>query len=163
METYLGYLTVFVALVAIALSAQAAVLYLAFTKLRLLMREAYELRREITDVYEHIIPILRNVEEVSATMKDGSRRLVGDISNLTRDVRWQVEKYDRFTDELANRLWRFTRVFLYPLGQTGAVVKKTVVRPVREATALLCGIKAALDFVAARGHGNRSRSASRLD
>lgn len=158
-----AYLTVFIGLTTVALLAQATILVLAYLRLKKIDQETQGLRRHVR---EQAGPILRNVEEISLTVRENSRVILDDLSGLSHDARRQVEKLDRLTDEMADRLRlqiiRLDELLSRALGnleEAGTAVKQSVASPVREAAAVLQGVKAAIDFLGARR--NRGRPPSR--
>jgi hypothetical protein len=90
-----------------------------------------------------------------------------DIAGLSRDARRQMQKFDALTDELADRvrlqiirLDQLLSQALSNLERAGTAVRENVVGPVREATAVIQGVKAAIDFLAARRERQRGRQQS---
>ena len=161
------YLIVFIALVSVALLAQAGLLLLTYLRLAKLDEETKALRQKI---YDHTGPILENFQEVSTTVRENSRLILDDFSALSRDARRQMEKFDRLTDDLADRvqlqilrLDQLLSLALDNLERAGSSVKDTVVGPVREAAAVLQGVKAAFDFMSARRARQRAATAARSD
>lgn len=163
METYL---TIFIAVTALAVVMQAGILVGAYLRLAKLDEETKPLRRQIS---EQIPPILRNVDDITVTVREKSRELLYDATALTQDARRQMEKFDRLTDEVADRL-RLQIIRLDELltqameniEQAGSTVKESVVGPVKEATAVLQGVRAAIDFLGARRDRTR-RKGQRID
>jgi hypothetical protein len=160
-ETYLTYLTIFVGLTTLALVAQAAALVAAYLRLAKLDKETRALRNKLS---EQAGPILRNVDELTLTARDKTRLILEDISALSYDARRQMEKLDRLTDELADRLRlqiirtdELLSKALANLEEAGATVKESVLGPVREAAAVVQGVKAAIDFLTARRQRVRRR------
>lgn len=154
MDSYITWLTLFVGLTTLALVVQAAILVATYLRLTKLDDETRALRQQLS---EQSGPILRNVEEISVTVRDKSRLIADDITAITSDARRQLEKFDRLTDELADRLRaqilrtdELLSQALDNLEQAGTSVKENVVGPLREAAAVMQGIKAAIDFLSAR-------------
>ncbi len=162
METYIALLTVFVGLTTIALVAMGAALVLTYQRLARLDEETRELRKK---VIEQSGPILRNVDELTLTARDRGRVILEDLSALSYDARRQMEKVDRLTDEMADRLRlqiirtdQLLSQALENLERAGSTVKENVVGPVREAAAVIAGVKAAVDFLSnRRGRGERKK------
>ncbi|MFQ5777889.1 MAG: DUF948 domain-containing protein [Terriglobia bacterium] len=163
METYL---TIFIAVTALAVVIQAGILVGAYLRLAKLDEETKALRRQVS---EQMGPILRNVDDITLTVREKSREVFSDVTALTQDARRQVEKFDRLTDEVADRL-RLQIIRLDELltqameniEQAGSTVKESVVGPVKEATAVLQGVRAAIDFLGARRERTR-RKGQRVD
>ncbi|MGH9804539.1 MAG: hypothetical protein ACRD4D_05155 [Candidatus Acidiferrales bacterium] len=162
METYLTWLTVFVGLTTLALLAQAAILVATYLRLAKLDEETRALRNKIND---QAGPILRNVEDITVTVRDKGRLIADDLTAMSYDARRQLEKIDQLTDELADRLRsqiiradQLLSQALDNLEEAGTSVKENVVGPVREAAAVLAGVKAAVDFLGARSRRGRGKS-----
>lgn len=162
METYL---TIFIAVTAAAVVLQAGILVALYLRLAKFDQETRALRRQIS---ERADPILRNVEDITVTVRDRGRVIAEDLSAMSYDARRQVEKFDRLTDELADRLrLQILRIDLLltqaleSLEKAGTTVKENVVEPMQEAAALMKGVKAALEFLAARPE--RAKKGARAD
>jgi len=149
-----AYLKVFIVAASAALILQAGLLLAAYLRLAKLDRDTANLRRQLD---EHSGPILRNLSDVTLTVRENSRILFDDITALSLDARRQMEKFDRLTDEMADRvrgqilrLDELLTLTLNNLENAGSAVKDSVTGPVREAAAVIQGVKAALDFINAR-------------
>lgn len=147
-------MTWFVALTALALLLQAGVLLAIFLTLRRMSEATRGLQRRME---EQVSPILDNVDEITTTVRDSSRSVLEDLAGLSSDARRQVQKFDALTDELADRvrlqiirLDQLLSQALSNLERAGTAVRENVVGPVREATAVIQGVRAAIDFLAAR-------------
>ena len=133
---------------------QAGVLLAIFLTLRRMSEATRGLQRRME---EQVSPIPDNVDEITTTVRESSRSVLEDIAGLSRDARRQVQKFDALTDELADRvrlqiirLDQLLSQALSNLERAGTAVRENVVGPVREATAVIQGVKAAIDFLAAR-------------
>jgi len=160
-DTYITLLAVFTGLLALAIVAQAVVIVLAYLRVAQLDEETKALRKQIQ---EQAGPILRNVEDLSANVRDRSRVILEDASAISYDARRQMEKVDRLTDELADRIRlqiirtdELLSQALQNLEEASSTVKKNVVGPVREAAAVVQGIKAAIDFFGSRRNRKHRR------
>lgn len=158
-----AYLKVFIVAASVAVILQAGILIGAYLRLAKLDRDTRDLRRQLN---EHSGPILRNLTDITLTVRENSRLIFDDLTALTLDARRQVEKFDRLTDEVADRLRTqilrlddLMTLTLNNLEKAGSTVKDTVGGPVREAAAVIQGVKAAIEFINARR--GRPRSGSR--
>ncbi|MCI0402306.1 MAG: hypothetical protein L0212_02145 [Acidobacteria bacterium] len=160
-------LTIFIGLTTAALLAQAVALVLAYLRLAKLDEETKATRQQLR---EQLGPILRNVEDTSITVRENSRVIFDDLSAMSYTARRQLDKVDRITDELTERL----RVQIYRadelltnaldnLEQASTVVKENVVGPMREAAAVIQGVKAAIEFLNARRASRERKPAGRGD
>lgn len=169
METYLTWLTVFVGLTTLALLAQAIILVATYLRLAKLDEETRALRKQVSD---QAGPILRNVEDITVTVRDKGRLIADDLTAMSYDARRQMEKLDQLTDELADRLHvqiiradQLLTQALDNLQEAGTTVKENVVGPMREAAAVLAGVKAAVDYLGERrqrGRGKAGREGEQL-
>ncbi|MFQ5664596.1 MAG: hypothetical protein ACE5HL_12290 [Terriglobia bacterium] len=87
-----AYLKVFIVAAAVAVMLQFGILLLAYLRWAKLDAETKELRRQLR---EQAGPILHNVEEISHTVRENSRLILGDLSALTHDARRLMDKFDR--------------------------------------------------------------------
>ena len=156
-----AYLKLFIVAASVAIILQAGIFLGLYLRLAKLDRETRELRRRLN---EESGPILRNVNEITLTVRENTRLIMDDITALSADARRQMEKFDRLTDEMADRLRlqivRLDELMVQALDnleKAGTSVKETVGTPVREAAAVLQGVKAALDFLSARRSRSRKR------
>ena len=160
-------LTIFVALTAVALTAQAVALLLAYLRRKALDEVTKATRQQLR---EQRGPILRNVEDTSITVRENSRVIFDDLSAMSYTARRQVDKFDRLSDEVVERLR--TQVLradelmtqaLDNLERASTVVKDNVVGPMREAAAVIQGVKAAIEFLNARRSSREQKAAVRGD
>ena len=161
------YLTIFIGLTTAALVAQAVALVLAYLRLKKLDEETKATRQQLR---EQLGPILRNVEDTSITVRENSRVIFDDLSAMSYTARKQLDKVDRVTDELSERLRvqiiradELLTQALDNLERASTAVKENVVGPVREAAAVIQGVKAAIEFLNARRSSRERKPAARGD
>ena len=161
------YLTIFIGLTTAALVAQAVALALAYLRLKKLDEETKATRQQLR---EQLGPILRNVEDTSITVRENSRVIFDDLSAMSYTARKQLDKVDRVTDELSERLRvqiiradELLTQALDNLERASTAVKENVVGPVREAAAVIQGVKAAIEFLNARRSSRERKPAARGD
>ena len=161
------YLTIFIGLTTAALVAQAVALALAYLRLKKLDEETKATRQQLR---EQLGPILRNVEDTSVTVRENSRVIFDDLSAMSYTARKQLDKVDRVTDELSERLRvqiiradELLTQALDNLERASTAVKENVVGPVREAAAVIQGVKAAIEFLNARRSSRERKPAARGD
>lgn len=160
-------LTIFIGLTTAALLAQAVALVLAYLRLAKLDEETKATRQQLR---EQLGPILRNVEDTSITVRENSRVIFDDLSAMSYTARKQLDKVDRVTDELSERLRvqiiladELLTQALDNLERASTAVKDNVVGPVREAAALVQGVKAAIEFLSARRSSRERKPGARGD
>ena len=129
-------LTIFVALTAIAVTLQAGVLVAIFLVVSRVEKDTRKLRDALD---RRIDPILDDVEQISA------------------GLRGQVGKFDRLTDVMDGRLRvqisRLDSLITDALDKVegaGGAVRENVAGPMREAAAVLQGVRAALASLSLR-------------
>ena len=129
-------LTIFVALTAIAVTLQAGVLVAIFLVVSRVEKDTRKLRDALD---RRIDPILDDVEHISA------------------GLRGQVGKFDRLTDVMDGRLRvqisRLDSLITDALDKVegaGGAVRENVAGPMREAAAVLQGVRAALASLSLR-------------
>ncbi len=161
------YLTIFIGLTTVALVAQATALVMAYLRLAKLDEETKATRQQLR---EQLGPILRNVEDTSITVRENSRVIFDDLSAMSYTARKQVDKFDRISDELADRLRlqiirvdELLTVTLDNLEHAGTAVRENVIGPVKEAAAVIQGVKAAIDFISARRGSKERRPSGRSE
>lgn len=158
-----AYLKIFIVAASVAVIIQAGILIATYLLVARFDRDTQSVRRQLN---EQAGPILRNVSDITLTVRENSRLIFDDLTTLSQDARRQMEKFDRLTDEMADRLRvqilrldELMTLTLDNLEKAGGTVKDTVGGPVREAAAVIQGVKAAIDFISARR--SRSRPTSR--
>lgn len=154
-----NWLVFFVALTAVALLAQAVVLLLTFLRLRRLHQQVADLLQQLND---RIDPLLYRLEDIVRNMQTNSLRILDDVAAIANTARGQAEKFDQVTDDLTLRLRRQIIRLDELLGRAvdaletvGEKVGRTLAGPVREAVAVVHGVRTALDFLAQRRAANK--------
>ena len=127
METQM---TIFVALTAIAVTLQAGILVAIFLSVARVEKDTRKLRKTLD---ERVGPILDDVEQIAAGLRS------------------QVDKIDRITDVMDGRLRvQISRLdslitdALDKVEDAGGAMRENVAGPMREAAAVLQGVRAAL-------------------
>jgi hypothetical protein len=158
------WLTLFVAVTAIAFVLQLAINLMLFLQVRRLVANV---DRTLGDIRVQIGPTLTRIHVL---VDDVSPRITGiilDASELTRMARSQAQKVDRVVTETIERL----RMQLIHVDQilTGAMetiedagsqLRQTVLGPIAQATALIRGIQTGIEFFrTARRNGPRDPQA----
>ncbi len=148
------YLKIFIVAASVAVLLQAGVLIATYLAVARVERETRALRRHLN---EQSGPILSNLTDITLTVRENSRIIFDDLTALTSDARRQVVKFDRLTDEVADRLRaqilrldELMTVALDNLEHAGGALKDTIGAPMREAAAVIQGVKAVIDLISAR-------------
>lgn len=132
-----GQLTLFIALTAVAILLQAGVLTAIYLSLARVEKDTRRVRKQLD---QRIDPILNNLQEITDNARD-----------LSIDARRQMDKFDKISEDVADRLraqiLRLDVLLSQALDQVedaGIHVRDRVSGPMREAAAVLEGLKAAL-------------------
>lgn len=130
-------LTLFIAITAVAILIQAGVLVAIYLSIARVEKDTRGVRKKID---ERIDPILSNLQEITENAR-----------TLTLDAQRQMEKFDKLSDDVTDRLraqvLRLDTLLSQAIDQiesAGSNVRENVSGPMREAAAVLQGVKAAL-------------------
>ncbi len=145
------WLKFFVVLAAVAIIGQMLILLGMFLQVKSMNER---MTRIATDLHARIDPILSRlhmvVEEVGPQISSAAE----NAAEITRLARAQTEKIDRVFTEAIDRLrmqvLRADQILtgaIEEIESAGTEFKASVLRPVRQATAFVKGIKAGLDFL----------------
>lgn len=147
MQSWMPY---FVIVTGAAVVVQAIVLIALFVQLR---RTAARVEQTIAEINTRLAPILSRLQVLVEDVSPRISGIVADASELTRMARSQAQKVDRILSETLERI----RMQLIHIDQiltgametveeAGARLKETVWGPIMNATALIRGIQAGLEF-----------------
>lgn len=145
-----SWIPFFVVLTSIALVLQAIILVALFLQLR---RTAARIEQAVGSLDAKLAPVISRIQVLVEDVTPRITGIVSDASELSRMVRSQAQKVDRIASEALERL----RLQLIHVDQvlTGAIeaveaagsgLRKTVWGPIVNATALVRGIQAGLEF-----------------
>ncbi len=150
------WLKFFISLAAIAIVGQMVILLGMFLQVKSLNEH---LMATMADLQSRIDPILSRlhmmVEEVGPRISSAA----SDTAEIASLARAQTEKIDRVFTEAVDRLrmqvLRADQILtgaLEEIEDAGTELKRNVLRPVRQATAFVRGIKVGLDFLRGQRH-----------
>lgn len=152
-----GWVEAFVVIAAVAIVMQTVILGVMFTQIRSTMQQ---LTRIVTDLHARLDPILTRVTRIVDDSEDRIASIMGDAAEITRLARSQAQKVDRvFTDSVERLRIQIIRAdhvltgALEVIEEAGSKFRKTLWGPVQQASAILRGIKAGLDYL----RGDRPR------
>ncbi len=139
---------------AVALVVQVAILIGLFLQLK---RTTESINRMINDLHNRVGPILTRTQILLEDTQPKLSNLVEDASQVVYLARAQAQKMDRvFTeasDRLRGQLVRADRIItgtLEAVEDAGTQVRRSFLRPVQKASAVVQGIKIGLDFLRSR-------------
>ena len=145
-----GLLTLFVALTALAVIIQAGVLvaiYLISKRLSgnidRFMKETREILVPVRSITENLKTTSANLNEIGISAREQFRHIESMITGTGEALQVQLERFDRVTQNVAERI-----------NETTEIVQDSIIRPVREMSALAKGIGA---FFSRRSRGDQSR------
>lgn len=157
MQNWVG---IFVVIGAVALALQAVVLWALYVQFR---RLSVTLTQVAQSIETRLTPVLSRLHRLLEDSHGHLNEIVADSAEIARLVKTNGQKFDRLLDELSDRLRmqiihadRLLTGALETIEDAGAELRKSVIEPVRHATALIRGVQAGIDFF--RG---RSRIAER--
>ncbi len=148
METLLG---VFIAVTALAVILQMLILAGMYRQLQALSREFHKLS---SDFNEKIAPVLSGVRAVVSDSQRSIATIMENAADISQRARDQVVRFDSVmadaTDRLRLQIIRADQMLSAALGrieEAGTTVRQNVMGPIREASALIHGIKTGFDFI----------------
>lgn len=155
------WLEVFIVIVSIAIVVQLFVLLAILASFRVAIKRMMELASEYQNKLD---PILFRTARILEISEEHIASIMTDAAEVTRVARSQAQKVDRvFTDaveRLRLQVMRADHILtgaLEVIDEAGSKFRRTLWGPVQQASALLRGLKASLDFI--RGQ-QRSESQS---
>jgi hypothetical protein len=146
-----GWLELFIVVAAVAIVIQMAILLAMFLQLRTAIgtftRVALQLQAKMDPILTRTNRILEDSEERIAS-------IMGDGAEIARLARGQAQKVDRVFTDMVERLRiqvvRADHILtgaLEVIEETGSTFRSKVWKPVHQASAVLKGIKAGLEFI----------------
>jgi len=148
------WLTVFIVVASVAIVVQVVLLAVFFT---MFMRLGATLTRIATNVETKVTPILNRADRLLAESEGQLHDIVNDTRDIVARAKATGQRFDRLLDEAAERLRqqiihadRMLTGALEAIEDTGAELRKSVVEPVRTATAFVRGVRAGVDFFRGR-------------
>jgi hypothetical protein len=145
-----SWLTLFVAVTALAFVIQVAIMLALFLQVRRLV-SSFE--RTLDEVRLQIGPTLARIQILVEDVSPRISGIVADASELSRLARSQAQKVDRIFTETIERL-RLQLIHvdqiltgtMETVEEAGAQLKKSLYGPIVKATAVIRGIQTGLEF-----------------
>ncbi len=154
-------LTIFIIIAAAAIVLQALAMFGLYTVMRRIQGDVTGLR---ADVSRRIDPLAQSLTEIVENSRDPLRSITADLAEVARVLRERTGSVDEVMDDLLGRfrlqVIRVDRTItdvLEKVDKTTATVQRNIIGPVTEASAVLKGVQAGLDFFLSR---RRQSSAS---
>jgi hypothetical protein len=156
-----GWVQAFIIIAAIAIVIQMAILVAMFVQLKMSMQE---FTRIANDLQGRVDPILLRVNRILEDSEERISSVMGDTAEITRLARGQAQKVDRVFTEALERLRvqviRADQILtgaLEVVDEAGSKFRNTLWGPIRQASAVMKGIKVGLDMLR-RQQNNKSHS-----
>jgi hypothetical protein len=127
-----GWVQAFIVIAAVAIVIQMAVLLGMFFQMKTAIEK---FTRIATDLQSRIDPILLRSNRILEDSEDRIASIMGDAAEITRVARGSAQKIDRVFEE------------------SGAKFRRTLWTPIQQASAILKGMKVAIDML--RGQNRR--------
>jgi len=146
-----GWVEAFIVIAAIAIVIQMAIL---LAMLLTLNKSLEHFTRLSTDLQGRIDPILTRVNRILEDSEGRISSVMGDTAEITRLARGQAQKIDRvFTDTIERLQIQVIRADQILTGamevvdEAGTKFRNTLWGPIRQASAVMKGIKVGLDML----------------
>lgn len=123
MDSYLFYLTIFIAILTIALVAQAVILFL---------------------VHRRLAQLAERMEKTAARLSEQSARLMDQADQLMAEVKRHVERYGQVGDDISARLHHTVNGVLDSVDRVAQLAASGATTIMREARNAAQGILSAL-------------------
>jgi len=146
-----GWVEFFISIAAVAIVVQMAILVAMFVQLKMSMKE---FTRIANDLQGRVDPILLRVNRILEDSEGRISSVMGDTAEITRIARGQAQKVDRVVTEALERLRiqviRADQILtgaLEVVDEAGTKFRNTLWGPIRQASAVMKGIKVGLDML----------------
>jgi hypothetical protein len=146
-----GWVEAFIIIAAIAIVIQMAILVAMFVQLKMSMQE---FTRIANDLQGRVDPILLRVNRILEDSEGRISSVMGDTAEITRLARGQAQKVDRVFTEALERLRiqviRADQILtgaMEVVDEAGTKFRNTLWGPIRQASAVMKGIKVGLDML----------------
>ena len=152
-------LMIFIIIAAAALVLQGLAMFGLYKVAERMQVEVSNLRTEITS---HINPLADSLAEIVGDSRDPIRSATADLAEVARVLRERSGSVDEVLDDLLDRFrLQVIRVdqtitgVLEKVDKTTTAVQRNIIGPVSEASAVLKGVQAGLDFFLSRRRGSQ--------
>jgi hypothetical protein len=158
-----GWVQAFIIIAAVAIVVQMAILVAMFVQLKVSMQE---FTRIANDLQARVDPILLRVNRILEDSEERISSVMGDTAEITRLARGQAQKVDRVFTEALERLRiqviRADQILtgaLEVVDEAGTKFRNTLWGPIRQASAVMKGIKVGLDMLRRQQNNKPERDA----
>jgi 5-hydroxyisourate hydrolase-like protein (transthyretin family) len=162
-----GWVEAFIVIAAIAIVMQMTILLVMMLQLK---KSLEHFTRLSTDLQARIDPILTRVNRILEDSEGRISSVMGDTAEITRLARSQAQKLDRiFTDTIERLQIQVIRAdqiltgALEVVDEAGTKFRNTLWGPIRQASAVMKGIKVGLDMLRRQQRGREARDVAPQD
>lgn len=155
-----GWVDAFIVIAAVAIVIQMAILLGMFLQMRTAIQNFTRIANQLQS---RVDPILVRTSRILEDSEDRIRSVMSNAAELTEIARSQAQKVDRvFTDAVERLRVQIVKVdqiltgALEVIESTGSTVRTKLWEPFNQASAILKGIKAGIEFI--RGQRQRPDS-----
>ena len=152
-------LTIFIIIAAAAIVLQAFSMLGLYVAMRRIQGEVADLRADVT---RRVDPLAESLTEIVSNSRDPLRSITADLAEVARVLRERTGSVDEVLDDLLDRFrLQVIRVdqtitdVLEKVDKTTTAVQRNIIGPVSEASAVLKGVQAGLDFFLSRRRESR--------
>jgi methyl-accepting chemotaxis protein len=156
-------LTFFIIIAAAAIVLQAFFMFGLYMAIREIKGEVAGIR---ADMSRRIDPLAESLTEIVGNSREPLRSITADLAEVARVLRERTGSVDEALDDLLDRFrLQVIRVdqtitdVLEKVDKTTATVQRNILGPVSEASAVLKGVQAGLDFFLSRRRTSRTSDA----
>lgn len=162
-----GWVEAFIVIAAIAIVMQMAVML----AMMLTVKKSLEhFTRQSTELQGRIDPILSRINRILEDSEGRISSVMGDTAEITRIARGQAQKIDRVVTDTIERLQiqviRADQILtgaMEVVDEAGSKFRNTLWGPIRQASAVMKGIKVGLDMLRRHQGGIPETDATSLD
>jgi hypothetical protein len=158
-----GWTEAFIVIAAIAIVIQMVILMLLFLEVRTAIQQFTRISNQLQS---RIDPILLRTNRILEDSEDRIRSVMSNAAELTEIARSQAQKVDRvFTDaveRLRIQIIRADQILtgaLEVIEDAGSTFRNRLWQPFHQASAILKGVKAGIDFIRGQRHRPESDAA----
>lgn len=151
METLL---IIFIIVTSLAVVLQLAVLYAMYVSMK---QTVTRLERTTNDLHQRLDPILASLDVLLRDSREKITGIVADAAEITRLARRQMDRFDDLAGDATERarlqVIRVDQLIgqaLSRIEDAGSQVQRQILGPIREASAVIRGVKMGLDFLLAK-------------
>ena len=146
-----GWVEAFIVIAAIAIVMQMTILLVMLLQLK---KSLEHFTRLSTDLQGRVDPILSRVNRILEDSEGRISSVMGDTAEITRIARGQAQKIDRVVTDTIDRLQiqviRADQILtgaMEVVDEAGSKFRSTLWGPIRQASAVMKGIKVGLDML----------------